>query len=161
MIVDPWGQVLADCGSLTDQSDADAEDSVSGVVPGAGVVKVAPIDLESMRKVRREMPIWNHRRKDVYGALKARFQGDHAQNGIPPSKLNSLIKSANESASSDIVAVPLFRFGANVILSAEVVFHETPLAFAFVNRKPVLPGHVLVAPKRVVARMKEVSGGWV
>jgi hypothetical protein len=27
------------------------------------------------------------------------------------------------------------------------VFASTPLAFAFVNLKPVVPGHVLVAPK--------------
>lgn len=30
------------------------------------------------------------------------------------------------------------------------VFHSTPLSFALVNLKPLLPGHVLVSPRRPV-----------
>ncbi|MCJ1411146.1 hypothetical protein MMC19_005234 [Ptychographa xylographoides] len=37
------------------------------------------------------------------------------------------------------------------------VFHLTPLSFAFVNLKPILPGHVLVSPRRVVPRLSELS----
>lgn len=33
----------------------------------------------------------------------------------------------------------------------------TPLSFALVNLKPILPGHVLVSPRRVVARVKELT----
>ena len=34
------------------------------------------------------------------------------------------------------------------------IFFETALSRAFVNIKPITPGHVLVTPKRVVDRMK-------
>lgn len=37
------------------------------------------------------------------------------------------------------------------------VFHSTPLSFALVNLKPLLPGHVLVSPRRVVPRFSDLS----
>lgn len=37
------------------------------------------------------------------------------------------------------------------------VFHITPLSFALVNLKPLLPGHILVSPLRVVPRVAELS----
>lgn len=37
------------------------------------------------------------------------------------------------------------------------VFYTSPKSFAFVNLKPLLPGHVLVSPKRVIPRMTELS----
>lgn len=37
------------------------------------------------------------------------------------------------------------------------VFHTSPLSFAFVNLKPLLPGHVLVSPHRVVPRFTNLS----
>ncbi|KAG7387257.1 hypothetical protein PHYPSEUDO_014543 [Phytophthora pseudosyringae] len=45
------------------------------------------------------------------------------------------------------------------------VFYESALSFALVNLKPIVPGHVLVLPKRPVARfemldMDEVSDLW-
>ena len=142
MIVDPWGKILADCGAAT-ESDVEGD----GVVPGAGVVKVAAIDLQRLRKIRREMPIWNHRREDVYGKLEARFYADQS---------STMIEKGTPVFSAPS-ASPSYRFGPHVTLSPGVVFHETPLSFAFVNRKPVLPGHVLIAPKRLVPRMKDVS----
>ncbi|XP_033098769.1 deaminated glutathione amidase-like isoform X2 [Anneissia japonica] len=48
MIVDPWGTVLACCREGTD-------------------VCVANIDLNYLQSVRQRMPIWNHRRHDIYG----------------------------------------------------------------------------------------------
>ena len=39
----------------------------------------------------------------------------------------------------------------------EQVFHLTPLSFAFVNLKPLLPGHVLVSPRRVTPRLSDLS----
>ncbi|PRW58343.1 Bis(5 -adenosyl)-triphosphatase [Chlorella sorokiniana] len=42
-------------------------------------------------------------------------------------------------------------------IAADEVFVTSPHAFAFVNLKPVVPGHVLVSPKRVVARFAELS----
>lgn len=37
----------------------------------------------------------------------------------------------------------------------------SPLSFAFVNFKPIVPGHVLVSPKRVVTRFAELSSSEV
>lgn len=38
------------------------------------------------------------------------------------------------------------------------MFLTSPLSFAFVNLKPVVPGHVLVSSKRVVPRFTELTG---
>ncbi|KAI9891921.1 MAG: hypothetical protein M1814_002306 [Vezdaea aestivalis] len=37
------------------------------------------------------------------------------------------------------------------------VFYRTNLSFALVNLKPLLPGHVLVSPRRVVPRIHDLS----
>ncbi|WPG99400.1 Hypothetical protein R9X50_00221400 [Acrodontium crateriforme] len=37
------------------------------------------------------------------------------------------------------------------------VFHVTPHSFALVNLKPLLPGHILVSPLRVVPRLSDLS----
>ena len=37
------------------------------------------------------------------------------------------------------------------------VFHLTALSFAFVNLKPLLPGHVLVSPRRPVNRLADLT----
>ena len=37
------------------------------------------------------------------------------------------------------------------------VFHLTPLSYALVNLKPLLPGHVLVIPRRVTPRLSDLS----
>ncbi|MCJ1479452.1 hypothetical protein MMC13_008138 [Lambiella insularis] len=47
------------------------------------------------------------------------------------------------------------QFGTFLVTSQ--VFHLTPLSFAFVNLKPILPGHVLVSPRRVVPRLSDLS----
>ena len=46
-IVDPWGTVLAQCKEGTD-------------------LAIAEIDLDSINRIRRDMPVWNHRRTDLY-----------------------------------------------------------------------------------------------
>ncbi|KAM9534950.1 bis(5'-adenosyl)-triphosphatase isoform 5-T7 [Salvelinus alpinus] len=48
-----------------------------------------------------------------------------------------------------------FRFGQHVI-KASAVFLQTELSFALVNRKPVVPGHVLVCPLRPVERLRDL-----
>ncbi|KAJ1920712.1 Carbon-nitrogen hydrolase [Mycoemilia scoparia] len=50
MIVDPWGAVLARC-PMTDKPS----------------IATADIDLEFLKKVRREMPVFEHRRTDLFG----------------------------------------------------------------------------------------------
>ena len=48
-----------------------------------------------------------------------------------------------------------FRFGPHAI-PANMVFASTPLSFAFVNLRPVLPGHVLVSPVRSVSQFEDL-----
>ena len=50
----------------------------------------------------------------------------------------------------------MMRFGPWPIAKPEVFF-ATAHSFAFTNLKPVLPGHVLVAPRRVVARVHDLT----
>ncbi|XP_072177199.1 bis(5'-adenosyl)-triphosphatase-like [Diadema setosum] len=49
-----------------------------------------------------------------------------------------------------------YTFGQHVIKSS-VVFFRSRLSFAFVNRKPVVPGHVLVSPLRPVERFHDMT----
>ncbi|XP_029352953.1 bis(5'-adenosyl)-triphosphatase isoform X2 [Echeneis naucrates] len=48
------------------------------------------------------------------------------------------------------------RFGQHLI-KASAVFLQTDLSFALVNRKPVVPGHVLVCPLRPVERFRDLQ----
>ncbi|KAF2835979.1 HIT-like protein [Patellaria atrata CBS 101060] len=47
------------------------------------------------------------------------------------------------------------HFGPFLVTSQ--VFHITPLSFALVNLKPLLPGHILVSPIRRVPRLSELN----
>lgn len=47
MVVDPWGQIIASCHEGTD-------------------VCLANIDLDYLKSIRKQMPVWSHRRTDVY-----------------------------------------------------------------------------------------------
>lgn len=49
-----------------------------------------------------------------------------------------------------------YPFGPWPINESEV-FRTSPLSYAFVNLKPVVPGHVLVSPKRVAARVADLT----
>lgn len=52
MVVDPWGNVLCDCG-------------------GEGTrIGLAVVDLDYLREVRARMPVWEHRRYDLYRNTK-------------------------------------------------------------------------------------------
>ncbi|XP_035193631.1 bis(5'-adenosyl)-triphosphatase isoform X2 [Oxyura jamaicensis] len=50
----------------------------------------------------------------------------------------------------------MLRFGQHII-KPSVVFLKTELSFALVNRKPVVPGHVLVCPLRPVERFRDLG----
>ncbi|CAG2256040.1 NIT1 [Mytilus edulis] len=50
-VVDPWGAVIAQCREGTD-------------------VCVAEIDLSYLKSVRANMPIWSHKRPDLYGEIQ-------------------------------------------------------------------------------------------
>lgn len=48
------------------------------------------------------------------------------------------------------------RFGQHLIKASAVIL-QTELSFALVNRKPVVPGHVLVCPLRQVERFRDLQ----
>ncbi|KAK3727167.1 hypothetical protein QZH41_015184 [Actinostola sp. cb2023] len=54
MVVDPWGTIIAQCNE------------------GTGLC-TAEIDCEYLKKVRLQMPIWSHRRPDLYGDLSPKL----------------------------------------------------------------------------------------
>ncbi|XP_026418732.1 bifunctional bis(5'-adenosyl)-triphosphatase/adenylylsulfatase FHIT-like [Papaver somniferum] len=49
-----------------------------------------------------------------------------------------------------------YMFGPYKVYHKEV-FHTTQLTFAMVNLRPLLPGHVLICPKRVVKRFVDLT----
>ena len=48
------------------------------------------------------------------------------------------------------------RFGKFVIPSSHI-FYRTKLSVAFVNLRPIVPGHVLIMPERIVGKMEDLS----
>ena len=42
-----------------------------------------------------------------------------------------------------------YHFGPHILIKPEQIFFENEHVFAFVNLRPVIPGHVLICPKRV------------
>jgi len=112
MVVDPWGTVIAKCHDTVD-------------------VCLAEIDLELLTKRRLEMPVFNHKRHDLYGMVQH----------------NIAIPVSNQA---------IYKFGQFTVKNTSV-FYRTALSVAFVNRKPVVPGHVLVCPLRVVEHLSELT----
>lgn len=89
----------------------------------SATLAVAEIDLEFLKRTRQKLPIWSDRRPELYGLINA------------PSRNVSI--EDNES----------YSFGPIKIKSKQV-FYKTNSTFAFVNHRPVLPGHVLISPIR-------------
>ncbi|XP_023211076.1 nitrilase and fragile histidine triad fusion protein NitFhit-like [Centruroides sculpturatus] len=114
MVIDPWGCCIACCKEGTD-------------------VITAEIDLGYLRNIRQEMPVWMHRRPDIYGVLRT-------------------IEDKDDKFHEQSV----YKFGQIELLPSQL-FYKTDLSIAFVNKKPVLPGHVLVASRRCVERFGDLS----
>jgi bis(5'-adenosyl)-triphosphatase len=49
-----------------------------------------------------------------------------------------------------------YFFGPYALHNSQIFF-ETPLSLAIVNLKPIVPGHVLIIPKRVEPRIMNLS----
>jgi bis(5'-adenosyl)-triphosphatase len=64
--------------------------------------------------------------------------------------------SATSTSASATTTNGDMRFGKFLIPSRHI-FYRTPLSAAFVNLRPIVPGHVLVMPKRIVTTMEELS----
>lgn len=112
MVVDPWGCVVACHGE------------------GTGII-LAEIHTSYVEKVRRDMPVWLHRRPELYGTV-------------------SSAECNTELMESD------FMFG-EIEIKPSQLFYQTQHSVAFVNKKPVLAGHVLMAPLRCSKRMADLT----
>uniref|UniRef100_A0A915BA71 Nitrilase and fragile histidine triad fusion protein NitFhit n=1 Tax=Parascaris univalens TaxID=6257 RepID=A0A915BA71_PARUN len=89
----------------------------------------AEISLEYLNKVRTTQPIFAHRRSDLYSIIT----NEKTPIGDEP-----------------------FLFGEHSIESS-VVFYRSEYSFAFVNRSPVLPGHVLVSSIRKAEKLTDLT----
>jgi len=67
-----------------------------------------------------------------------------------------LALSSHSSLNTKAFSHIMQRFG-NFEIAQSQIFHTTNLSAAFVNLKPIVPGHVLVIPKRVVVRLKDLT----
>jgi len=66
-------------------------------------------------------------------------------------------KTPTVSTSHDLPAADAeFAFGPATVFGS-AVFYRTQLSLAFVNKNPVVAGHVLVIPVRQVARLKDLA----
>jgi len=99
---------------------------------GLGVA-TADIDLDYLARVRRNMPVQQHRRHDLYPELRP-------------------LQSAPALPSDSF----RFQFGP-VTVAGAAVFMVSELSTAFVNKKPVVEGHVLVSSNRVIAQLSDLS----
>ena len=76
----------------------------------------------------------------------------HAQAGRPMSATGAGDTKSTPAAAAAADHPSSFTFGP-ISIPASHVFATSPLSYAFVNLKPVVPGHVLVSPRRPVLRL--------
>lgn len=119
MIVDPWGQILSECPKYTEGVNTDQS------------VAVATIDLDLVQKVRTEMPVFSHRRNDIYSL--------------------NLINTGEE-----IDDEKNYTF-ADKTVPGKTVFYVSKYCYAFTNIRCVVPGHVLVSTLRLAKRLQDLS----
>ncbi|KAI1733160.1 carbon-nitrogen hydrolase domain-containing protein [Ditylenchus destructor] len=88
----------------------------------------AEINLDYLYEVRKMQPVFTHRRSDLYSVL--------SPESVP--------------ASQDM------EFDSHKI-SKETIFYQTSLSYAFVNLKPIVPGHVLCTSIRKAERLADLT----
>ena len=89
----------------------------------------AEVNLDYVAKVREGMPLWQCRRTDLY----------------------SLADASGCAEAED------FRFGPNITIKKDLVVLASKGAYITVNLKPVVPGHLLVIPRRDAPRLRDLS----
>ncbi|KAJ8919271.1 hypothetical protein NQ315_003855 [Exocentrus adspersus] len=119
MIVDPWGKILAACSGYTEGVEEDES------------IAVADIDKEYLSKVRQEMPVFQHRRNDIYSLNLIRQTKQIDDNGT-------------------------FMFGDKII-PGSTVFCQSQYSYAFTNIRCVVPGHILISTLRVAHRLCDLT----
>ena len=91
---------------------------------------VAEIDLQHLQAMRSRLPVWTDRKPELYGYV------------IPAQAESENVPKTYQD----------FHFGSSALVKDYQVFQTTPFSIAFVNHRPVLPGHVLVCPLRAGAK---------
>ncbi|KAG8750721.1 hypothetical protein FRC14_000282 [Serendipita sp. 396] len=64
MIIDPWGTILAQCKEFEMTSGEEGVTETDESLQGE--LAIAEIDFELLTRVRKEMPLVNQRRRDIY-----------------------------------------------------------------------------------------------
>ncbi|KAF5300030.1 hypothetical protein FQR65_LT09287 [Abscondita terminalis] len=118
LVIDPWGKIIAQAPKYTPKISTHQN------------VILAAIDQNMQKHVHDRMPVYNHRRDDLYQLVPTTI----SLTNLP----------------SD------FLFSEKVIPNS-VVFYCTPYSYAFTNIRCVVPGHVLVASRRPAKRLGDLS----
>ncbi|XP_065214089.1 deaminated glutathione amidase [Planococcus citri] len=92
-------------------------------------IAVAAIDKDSLEKTRLAMPLLSQKRFDLYPKIAEPIPCDN---------------------------VDQYQFG-QVMANAKTVFYITSLTLAIVNKRCVVPGHVLIIPIRPAKRFSDLS----
>lgn len=92
-------------------------------------VAIAAVNKTLIEKTRSSMPLISQKRFDLYPKL-----GE----SIPPDNVDQ------------------YQFG-QVTINAKIVFYKTGLTLAIVNRRCVVPGHVLIIPIRPAKRFSDLT----
>lgn len=94
--MDPWGNIVAQCSENTN-------------------IAIAEISLDYVQNVRTSMPVWKHRRNDLYTAL--------------------ILKRVLEDQQE-------YTLGHTVV-NAHNIIYKTASTVAFVSHRSVVPGRIL------------------
>ena len=114
-IIDPWGAIIAECSE------------------GEGIA-VADLSIDKINNVRKEMPITNHKRHDLYALCT------HGGIEVPDEAF-------------DATKINFAQFEN----SGKCVVLKSRLSLVLVNKKPVLFGHLLVIPQRIAKRFSDLT----
>lgn len=96
-------------------------------------VKFAEVDLQKIAKVESNMPCFSHRRSDVYDI--------------------DVMRVANYTARASSQPFMFEKYP----IDPKTIFLETEHCVAFTNIRCVVPGHVLVATKRCIPRVENMT----
>ncbi|XP_006630724.3 bis(5'-adenosyl)-triphosphatase isoform X1 [Lepisosteus oculatus] len=88
----------------------------------------------------------------IYSNFWKRGSFHHSRLSVSPVRYGV---SCSSLKSPGRMSMSTLRFGQHVV-KASVVFLQSELSFALVNRKPVVPGHVLICPLRPVERFRDL-----
>ncbi|GKY91667.1 hypothetical protein MPSEU_000138600 [Mayamaea pseudoterrestris] len=72
------------------------------------------------------------------------------------SLIRKSLTTTSMTASKDLKEEGDLLFG-RFIIPADSIFHRTHLSFGFCNLRPIVSGHVLVSPKRVVPQLQDLT----